>query len=54
VIGLVNALGGLAGLFLYPVGGYIADKSGRARLAGLATFPYASSFLLFIFSPNWQ
>ena len=54
VIGLVNALGGLAGLFLYPVGGYIADKSGRARLVGLATFLYASSFLLFIFAPSWQ
>ena len=54
VIGLVNTLGGLAGLFLYPVGGYIADKSGRARLVGLATFLYASSFLLFIFVPSWQ
>lgn len=54
VIGLVNALGGLAGLFLYPVGGYIADKSGRARLVGLATFFYASSFLLIIFAPSWQ
>ncbi len=54
VIGLVNALGGLAGLFLYPVGGYIADKSGRARLVGLATFLTASSFLLFIFAPSWQ
>jgi MFS family permease len=51
VIGLVNALGGL---FLYPVGGYIADKSGRARLVGLATFLYASSFLLFIFALSWQ
>jgi predicted MFS family arabinose efflux permease len=50
VIGLVNAI---CGLFVYPVGGYIADKSRRARLVGLAIFLYASNFLLFIFAPSW-
>jgi len=30
VIGLINALGSLAAMFFYPVGGYIADKSARA------------------------
>ncbi len=54
IIGLVNAIGGLAGFLLYPVGGYIADKSGRAKLVGLSTFLYASSFLIFIFAPSWQ
>ncbi len=54
IIGIVNALGGLAGMLLYPVGGYIADKSGRAKLVGVATFLLASSFLLFIFAPTWQ
>ena len=54
VIGLANAMADLAGMFLYPVGGYIADKAGRAKLVGVATFLYASSFLLFIFAPSWQ
>ena len=53
-IGFINAIAGLAGMFLYPVGGYIADKSGRAKLVGVSTFLYASSFLLFIFAPSWQ
>ena len=53
-IGLVNAIAGLAGMFLYPLGGYIADKSGRARLVGVSTFLYASSFLLFVLAPSWQ
>ncbi len=53
-VGLVNAVAGIAGMFLYPVGGYIADKSGRAKLVGISTFLYASSFLLFIFAPSWQ
>jgi MFS family permease len=53
-IGLVNAVAGIAGMFLYPVGGYIADKSGRAKLVGVSMFLYASSFLLFVFAPSWQ
>jgi MFS family permease len=40
-IGLVYALGGLAGLILYPVGGYIADHKGRVRLVANATYLFA-------------
>ena len=54
VIGFSNALADLVGLFLYPLGGYIADKAGRAKLVGIATFLYASSFLFFIFAPSWE
>jgi MFS family permease len=54
VIGFANAMADLAGMFLYPLGGYIADKAGRAKLVGIATFLYASSFLFFIFAPSWE
>ncbi len=54
VIGVANALAGLAGMFLFPLGGYIADKAGRAKLIGIATFLYASSFIFFIFAPSWE
>ena len=54
IIGLVNALGNLAGIFLYPIGGYIADKAGRARLVGFSTLLYASSFLFFALAPDWR
>ncbi|MGQ9680627.1 MAG: MFS transporter [Candidatus Bathyarchaeia archaeon] len=53
-IGLVNSLSAIAGLFLYPLGGYIADKSGRVKLISLATFLYAISFIPFAFAPNWK
>ena len=53
-IGLINSLGILAGMFLYPVGGYIADRSGRVKLIGYSTYLYAIVHLLFVFATNWQ
>ena len=53
-IGLVNSASAIAGLFLYPLGGYIADKSGRVKLVSLATFGYALSFLPFAYAPHWE
>jgi len=52
-IGLVYALGGLAGLILYPVGGYIADHRGRVKLVSIATYLFALSFIPFIIAQNW-
>jgi len=54
IVGMVNALGSVAGMALFPLGGYLADKAGRAKFVGIATFLFASSFLLFIFAPTWQ
>ncbi len=53
-IGLINGLGIIAGMFLYPVGGYIADRSGRVRLVGYSTVLYTATFLFFVFAGNWQ
>mgnify|MGYP001128903967 CR=1 FL=1 len=53
-VGLISSLGLLAGMFLYPVGGYIADSSGRVKLIGYATYLYAFAHLFFIFATNWQ
>jgi len=53
-IGLVNSLGALAGIFLYPLGGYIADMKGRVQLINVATFAYACSFLVFAYAPTWH
>lgn len=52
IVGMVNALGSVASMFLFPVGGYLADKAGRAKLVGISTVLFASSFLLFIFAPT--
>ncbi len=54
IIGLITALGNVTGMLFYPLGGYIADKSGRAKLVGYATLLYASSFLIYAFAPSWE
>lgn len=53
-IGLINALGSFGAMLLYPIGGYIADKSGRVRLVSYSTILYVSSFLVFLFAPGWE
>ena len=53
-IGWVNAMGSIAACILYPLGGYIADKAGRAKFVGISTLLYVSSFLIFAFSPDWR
>ncbi|MBN1683620.1 MFS transporter [Candidatus Bathyarchaeota archaeon] len=53
-IGLTNSMATLAGLFLYPLGGFIADKTGRVKIVGIATIFYAFSFIPFAFAQNWQ
>ena len=53
-IGLVRSAAAIAGLFLYPLGGYIADKQGRVKLVSVATVVYAFSFIPFAFAPNWE
>ena len=53
-IGLINALGSFGAMFLYPVGGYIADKSGRVRLVASSTIIYGSSFIIYLWAPSWE
>ncbi len=53
-IGIINALGSFGAMLLYPVGGYIADKSGRVRLVASSTLLYVSSFVIYFLAPNWQ
>jgi MFS family permease len=53
-IGLVNALGSFGAMLLYPVGGYIADKSGRVRLVASSTLIYVSSFIIYLWAPTWE
>ena len=52
-IGLTYALGGLAGLILYPLGGYLADHKGRVKLVATATYFFTFTFVLFITAQNW-
>jgi MFS family permease len=53
-VGLINSLGIIAGMFLYPVGGYVADKMGRVKLVGFTTYAYAIFHIPFIFAKDWR
>jgi MFS family permease len=53
-IGIINALGSFGAMLLYPIGGYIADKSGRVRIVASSTLIYVSSFILYLWAPSWE
>jgi DHA1 family tetracycline resistance protein-like MFS transporter len=53
-IGLISSIGILAGMFLYPVGGYLADKAGRVKLIGYSTVLYAMAHILFVIAQDWK
>ena len=53
-IGFISSIGILAGLFLYPVGGFLADKSGRVKLIGYSTVLYAFAHIPFVIANDWK
>jgi MFS family permease len=53
-VGLISSIGILAGMILYPVGGFLADKAGRVKLIGYSTILYAFAHIPFIIANSWQ
>jgi MFS family permease len=53
-LGLINAVGSIAGGLVQIPGGYIADKYGRRWIITTMTFTSAFSRLLYIFAPSWE
>ena len=53
-VGQVMAVGNLAAMILYPLGGYIADYHGRIKVMSYMTFVYGLSFLIFVFTNSWE
>jgi MFS family permease len=53
-IGKISALAGMAGMLFYPLGGYLADKSGRAKLVGYSTLLFAGSFGIYAMAKSWE
>ena len=44
-VGQVMAIGNLASMVLYPLGGYLADYQGRIKVMAYMTFVYSGTFL---------
>ena len=53
-IGQVMAVGNIASMLLYPLGGYLADYQGRIKVMGYMTYVYAFTFLIYVFTDTWQ
>jgi len=54
IIGLITALSPLAGLLMFPIGGYLADHAGRVRLIAVGGYLSSAVNLLFVVAPSWQ
>jgi len=53
-VGFVNSLRPLAGLLMFPISGYLTDRTGRVKLIVLAGYLRALTMLLYVFTPNWE
>ena len=53
-IGYVTALAPLAGLVMFPLGGYIADHANRVRLIVLANVVMSVLVLMRAIAPSWE
>ncbi len=53
-IGLITALSPLAGLLVFPIGGYLADRAGRVKLIALGGYLSSAVLLLYVVAPSWQ
>ena len=53
-VGIVNAVAPLAGLLVFPIGGYLADHASRVRLIVLSMVLGGVIGLVFVFAPSWE
>ena len=54
VIGLVFSLGTLAGVFVYPIAGYLADNINRVKLIGVMGIIASLTYLFYVFAQHWS
>ena len=53
-IGFINSLKPLAGLIMFPIAGYIADRAGRVKLVVLGGYLSGFILLLYVLAPDWK
>jgi len=53
-VGIINSLRPLAGLLIFPISGYLTDRTGRVKLIALANYLSALTMLLNVFAPSWE
>jgi MFS family permease len=53
-IGIINSLRPMAGLVMFPISGYLTDRTGRVKIIVLAGFLSALIMLFYVFAPSWE
>jgi MFS family permease len=53
-VGIINSLRPLAGLLIFPISGYLTDRTGRVKLIALANYLNALTMMLYVFAPSWE
>lgn len=53
-IGLIYALSPLGGLFVFPIAGYLADHTSRAKLIAFTGYFASTAILLIVFAQSWH
>jgi MFS family permease len=53
-VGLVFSLGPLAGVFVYPIAGYLADSINRVKLIGIMGIISSITYLFYVFAQHWS
>ncbi|MFT5365924.1 MAG: DHA1 family multidrug resistance protein-like MFS transporter [Candidatus Latescibacterota bacterium] len=53
-IGIIFALGPLGGLLVFPIAGYLADHTSRAKLIAFTGYFSSITILLYVFAQSWH
>lgn len=53
-IGIINSLRPLAGLLMFPISGYLTDRTSRVKIIAFADILSAVTMLFFVLAPSWE
>ncbi|MFC1802838.1 MFS transporter [Thermoproteota archaeon] len=53
-IGIINSLQPLAGLLMFPISGYLTDRTSRVKIIALADILSAVTIFCFVFARTWE
>lgn len=53
-IGVINSIRPLAGLIMFPIAGYLTDRTSRVKIITIADILSGLTMLIYVFAPNWQ
>jgi MFS family permease len=53
-IGIINSVRPLAGLLMFPISGYLTDRTSRVKIITVADIMSGLTMLLYVFAPSWE